>query len=127
MSASSGSFRNTGAGASSARDRRASTHVNNRSQPLEPTFHATKEAGMKMIRIGMVLLVGTFALGGATTLRAATMTLEGAVADAKCGAKHMMKDAAACTKACVDKGSDYALVVGDKVYTLKTSSDKEKT
>ena len=38
----------------------------------------------------------------------------------------MMKDAAACTKACVDKGSDYALVVGDKVYTLKTSTDKEK-
>jgi hypothetical protein len=81
---------------------------------------------MNMTRIGMFLLVGTFALGGATTLRAATMTLEGTVADAKCGAKHMMKDAAACTKACVDKGSDYALVVGDKVYTLKTSSDKDK-
>ena len=82
---------------------------------------------MKMTKFGMFFLVGTFALGGATTLRAATMTLEGTVADAKCGAKHMMKDAAACTKACVDKGSDYALVVGDKVYTLKTSSDKDKT
>lgn len=81
---------------------------------------------MKMIRIQTFLLVGAFALAGATTLRAATMTLEGTVSDAKCGAKHMMKDAAACTKACVDKGSDYALVVGDKVYTLKTSSDKDK-
>jgi hypothetical protein len=80
---------------------------------------------MKMARIGTFLLVGAFAVGGAT-LRAADMTLEGTVADAKCGAKHMMKDAAACTKACVDKGSDYALVVGSKVYTLKVSSDKDK-
>jgi hypothetical protein len=80
---------------------------------------------MKMTSIGMFLLVGAFAVGG-TTVRAAEMTLQGTVADAKCGAKHMMKDAAACTKACVDKGSDYALVVGTKVYTLKTSSDKDK-
>jgi len=78
-----------------------------------------------MTRIGTVLLVGVFALGG-PGLRAAEMTLEGTVADAKCGAKHVMKDAAACTKACVDKGSAYALVVGTKVYTLKTSSDKDK-
>ena len=81
---------------------------------------------MKMTRIGALIFAGAFAVGGATTLRAAMMTLEGTVADAKCGAKHMMKDAAACTKACVDKGSDYALVVGSKVYTLKTSSDKDK-
>jgi hypothetical protein len=80
---------------------------------------------MKMNRIAPFVLVGTFAVGGAT-LRAAEMTLEGTVADAKCGAKHAMKDAAACTKACVDKGSPYALVVGTKVYTLKTSSDKDK-
>ena len=26
-----------------------------------------------------------------------------------------------CTRACVSKGSKYALVVGDKVYTLDTS------
>jgi hypothetical protein len=60
------------------------------------------------------------------TKRAAEMTLEGTVADAMCGAKHAMKDAATCTKACVDKGSPYALVVGTRVYTLKTSSDKDK-
>ena len=72
------------------------------------------------------LFIATFAMAG-PTLRAADMTLEGTVSDAKCGAKHMMKDAVACTKACVDKGSDYALVVGDKVYTLKTSNDREKT
>jgi hypothetical protein len=80
---------------------------------------------MKMTRIAPFVLMGAFAVGGAT-MRAADMTLEGTVADAKCGAKHAMKDAAACTKACVDKGSAYALVVGTKVYTLKTSSDKDK-
>jgi hypothetical protein len=80
---------------------------------------------MKTTRVGAFLLVGAFAVGGAP-VRAADMTLEGTVADAMCGAKHMMKDAAACTKACVDKGSAYALVVGSKVYTLKTSSDKDK-
>jgi len=38
-----------------------------------------------------------------------------------CGKQHMAKDksAAQCTRECVKGGSDYALVVGDKVYTLK--------
>ncbi len=46
-------------------------------------------------------------------------TYTGKVSDAMCGAKHMMEgDPAACLRACVAKGSKYALVVGDKVYTL---------
>jgi hypothetical protein len=46
-------------------------------------------------------------------------TFKGEVSDSMCGKKHMMEgDAAACTRACVGKGSTYALVVGDKVYTL---------
>ena len=72
-----------------------------------------------------VLIAGALAMSG-VGLQAASMTLEGTVSDAKCGAKHAMKDAAACTKACVDKDSDYALVVGDKVYTLRTASAQEK-
>jgi hypothetical protein len=48
-------------------------------------------------------------------------TVTGTVSDAMCGAKHMMEgDPAACLRACVQKGSNYALVVGDKVYTLNT-------
>ena len=48
-------------------------------------------------------------------------TFTGTVSDAMCGAKHMMEgDPAACLRACVQKGSKYALVVGDKVYTLDT-------
>ncbi len=49
-------------------------------------------------------------------------TFTGKVSDAMCGANHMMAgEAAACVRACVNKGSKYALVVGDKVYALDTS------
>lgn len=49
-------------------------------------------------------------------------TLTGEVSDAMCGAKHEMPGKAAdCTKGCVKHGSKYALVVGDKVYTLETA------
>jgi hypothetical protein len=49
-------------------------------------------------------------------------TFTGTVSDSMCGAKHAMPgDDASCTRACVGKGSKYALVVGDKVYTLETS------
>jgi hypothetical protein len=45
----------------------------------------------------------------------------GKVSDAMCGASHMMAgEASACVHECVNKGSKYALVVGDKVYTLNT-------
>lgn len=50
-----------------------------------------------------------------------TQTLSGQVSDAMCGAKHMMGKPAECTRACAEHGSKYALVVGDKVYTLETS------
>jgi hypothetical protein len=59
----------------------------------------------------------------------ANQTLIGMVSDAMCGKKHMMagKSAAECTRECVKEGSDYALVVGNKVYALKgdkTAIDK---
>ena len=83
---------------------------------------------MKRTSIGALMFVAAFAIGGGTTLRAADMTLEGTVSDNHCGAKHMMKgkSAAECTKACIEMGADYALVVGEKVYTLKTSNANEK-
>jgi hypothetical protein len=53
---------------------------------------------------------------------AATQTFTGKVSDAMCGAKHSEGvEPAACTRECVKKGANYALVVGDKVYTLDTS------
>lgn len=47
-------------------------------------------------------------------------TFTGVVSDSMCGKQHMAKDksAAECTNERVKAGSDYALVVGDKVYTL---------
>jgi len=60
----------------------------------------------------------------ALPLTAKTQSYTGIVSDAMCGKKHMMEgDPAACLRACVQKGSKYALVVGDKVYTLD-SDDK---
>src|SRR5450631_2236677 len=52
-----------------------------------------------------------------------TQTFTGKVSDAMCGAKHSEAGIAPadCVRACVQKGAKYALVVGDKVYTLSTS------
>jgi len=67
----------------------------------------------------MLMLVG---LGAVPALAAGKrQTLTGVVSDSMCGAKHQMPDAAACTRACISHGAKYALVVGEKVYTLETS------
>ena len=52
-----------------------------------------------------------------------SQTFTGKVSDAMCGAKHSEGGLAPadCVRACVQKGAKYALVVGDKVYTLDTS------
>jgi hypothetical protein len=63
-------------------------------------------------------------LAGLTALPAlaADKTMTGKVSDAMCGAKHQMAgNDASCTHECVKGGSKYALVVGDKVYTLETA------
>lgn len=76
---------------------------------------------MKVNRVAVtVLALGLAALPSLAAGK--TQTLTGEVSDAMCGAKHQMPGAAAeCTRACVKHGSNYALVVGDKVYTLETS------
>src|SRR5271163_3038283 len=89
---------------------------------------------MKLNRIAAAVLgtqmLAGLVLAGLTTVVAAvpalaagkSQTLTGEVTDAMCGAKHEMPGAAAdCTRACMKHGSKYALVVGDKVYTLETS------
>ena len=50
----------------------------------------------------------------------------GEVSDAMCGAHHMGGTPAECTRACVSKGSKYALVSGDKVYTLDAPDKKSQ-
>jgi hypothetical protein len=70
--------------------------------------------------LGMQFLVGMAAIPALAASKSQTLT--GQVSDAMCGAKHEMPTKAAeCTRGCVKHGSKYALVVGDKVYTLETS------
>ena len=72
------------------------------------------------------LLLSTILLAVITAYAAKAETFTGEVSDAMCGAKHATADKAACTRACVKKGSNYALVVGDKVYTLQSSDQATK-
>ncbi len=70
--------------------------------------------------LGMQMLAGLAAVPALAAGKSQTLT--GEVSDAMCGAKHAMPGQAAdCTRACIQHGSKYALVVGDKVYTLETS------
>ena len=68
-----------------------------------------------VLSTGLAVLPG-MAAGG-------TQTFTGKVSDAMCGAKHSEVGIvpADCVRACVQKGANYALVVGERVYTLKTS------
>jgi hypothetical protein len=72
----------------------------------------------------VVLGIGVAFVPGVTA--DSTQTFTGKVSDSMCEAKHSEGNLApaACVRACVQKGAKYALVVGDKVYTLNTS-DKE--
>src|SRR5579864_3862522 len=75
---------------------------------------------MRFTRKFAVSLTGAF-LGAAlipASFAAKAESFTGTVSDSMCGAKHMMEGDAACLRTCVGKGSKYALVVGDKVYTL---------
>jgi hypothetical protein len=75
-------------------------------------------------RVKLILLTAVASLAFAVSAFAAkASTFTGTVSDSMCGAKHM-GDPAQCTRGCISKGSKYALVVGDKVYTLETSDKK---
>ena len=75
-------------------------------------------------QLGFLLLNITVISGLAvsSSFAAKAKTFTGKVSDSMCGAKHMeSNDDAGCTRVCVGKGAKYALVSGDKVYTLDTS------
>src|ERR1700726_3415526 len=75
-------------------------------------------------KLGFLLLnlIVISGLAVSSSYAAKAKTFTGKVSDAMCGAKHMeSNDDAGCTRICVGKGAKYALVVGDKVYTLDTS------
>jgi nitrogen fixation protein FixH len=74
---------------------------------------------MKSQKLNLIALLSIAVMLTMAAAKAHVFT--GEVSDSMCGAKHMMENKAECTRACVSKGSNYALVVGDKVYTLNTS------
>ena len=79
-------------------------------------------AGTRKIGSLLSTLVLVAGLSVSSAFAASGKSFTGTVSDSMCGAKHAMAgDDASCTRACVGKGSKYALVVGDKVYTLETS------
>ena len=75
---------------------------------------------MKMTSILVLALMSGIMIPAIQQVHAASQTIDGIVSDSMCGKKHMMpgKTDAQCVQECVKSGSSYALVVGDKVYTL---------
>jgi len=78
---------------------------------------------MKMSKLAIGIIAIQIFLGLAANPAWATdQTMTGKVSDAMCGAKHQMAgNDVSCTRTCVKGGSKYALVVGDKVYTLEAT------
>ncbi|HUD66979.1 MAG TPA: hypothetical protein VMQ17_20525 [Candidatus Sulfotelmatobacter sp.] len=71
-----------------------------------------------MLYANIVLL--TFILSAPSAPAANLQTFTGTVGDAVCGAKHDMEgDDRHCLRVCIQRGSKYDLVVGDKVYVLE--------
>jgi hypothetical protein len=60
----------------------------------------------------------------ASTAVFAAQSLTGVVTDSMCGKKHMIpgKSDAECIRECIKAKSKYALLVGDKLYTLSGDS-----
>lgn len=69
-----------------------------------------------------IMFFGSLLTASSAAADGKTQTFTGEISDSMCGAAHMMQGSKAdCTRACISKGSKYALVVGDKVYTLEGS------
>lgn len=71
-----------------------------------------------------VLVFSASLLAAPYALARGKQTFTGEVGDAMCGRQHMEGTPAECTRACVSKGSKYALIVGDKIYILDTDDKK---
>jgi hypothetical protein len=74
---------------------------------------------VEFLLLNLIVMAG---LAVSSAFSATAKTFTGKVSDSMCGAKHMeSSDEAGCTRVCVGKGAKYALVSGDKVYTLDTN------
>jgi hypothetical protein len=72
-----------------------------------------------IVPVGIIFMVSL--LTATSVLASKLQTFTGIVGDAVCGAKHTMEgDELHCLHVCIQRGSKYDLVVGDKVYVLDT-------
>lgn len=72
----------------------------------------------RWLAVVAVVLFSVTALSSLQALAGRKQTFTGEVGDAMCGRKHMDGPAAECTRACVAHGSNFALIVGEKIYIL---------
>jgi len=76
-----------------------------------------------------MIKLATLFVGAALVLGAASQTFTGVVTDTMCGADHKMMNVtpySKCVRDCVKAGAKYALLVGNKVYTLSDQQTPEK-
>lgn len=81
---------------------------------------------IRKLSLTLVLLTASLALP-ANFAAATTQTLTGVITDDMCVKKHTMmsgKPDSECIRACVKAGSKYALLVGDKMYSLKGDAQR---
>jgi hypothetical protein len=78
------------------------------------------ENAMRKTSIFTLAFLSAIMIPAIQQVHAAVQTIDGVVSDTMCGKKHMLagKTAAECIQTCVKDGSSYAIVAGDKVYTL---------
>ena len=97
-------------GSSSMPEAAALRIARTRAQEGESVMNATNSKGWNFFLLNLIVIVGS---QRHAPFAARAKTFTGTVSDSMCGAKHAMPgDDAACTRACVGKGSKYALVVG---------------
>lgn len=70
-----------------------------------------------IVCVSVIFLIAVLAASYAFAAKLQTFT--GIVGDAVCGAKHTMDgDEISCLRTCIQRGSKYDLVVGEKIYVL---------
>jgi hypothetical protein len=77
--------------------------------------------GSRWFAAMVLVMLSVSAASNLLALVARKQTFTGEVGDAMCGRKHMDGTPAECTRTCVAHGSNFALIVGEKIYILQTS------
>ena len=77
------------------------------------------------MRIRVLAVVGTLAIGVSSLSAQSSKTISGFVSDSQCGASHTSPSDSAtkCVKGCLKRGGEAVLVSDGKVYHLKGKTD----